>query len=112
MRTPNGKENLREIGIYFSLKKYIGAIQDTREHGKSGGEPSGFLKEGEDGFDIIKWLEEHVWCYKNIGLLGESALGINNYLLLSKNPPSLKTVVSALATQDLYRYAAYPGGVF
>lgn len=112
MRTPYGKETLKEIGLYFSYKKYIVAIQDTRGHGKSQGEPSGFLKEAEDGFDTIKWLEEQSWCNKKIGLFGASALGINNYLLLSQNPESLKTVISVIATPDLYEYAAYPGGVF
>ncbi len=112
IRTPYGKENLRSVGFYFSSKKYIVAIQDTRGHNKSGGDPSAFLKEAEDGFDTIKFLEEQSWCNKNIGAFGASALGINNYLMASTNPSSLKTIVSLVATPDLYEYAVYPGGVF
>lgn len=112
IRTPYGKENLSYLGIYFSQKKYAVAIQDTRGHGKSQGEPSGFLKEAEDGYDTVIWLEEQVWCNKKIGLFGFSALGINNYLLASNPPESLQTMVSMVATPDLYQYAAYPGGVF
>jgi predicted acyl esterase len=112
IRTCYGKENLSSIGFYFSSKKYIVAIQDTRGHGKSGGKPSSFLKEADDGFDTIKWLEEKNWCNKNIGCFGASALGINNYLLSSTNVSSLKTIVSLVATPDLYEYAVYPGGVF
>lgn len=112
IRTPYGKEGLNYLGIYFSIKKYIVAIQDTRGHGKSQGQPSGFLKEGEDGYDTVLWLTAQNWCNGKIGLFGGSAMGINNYLLISENPPSVITAVNLVATPDLYEYAAYPGGVF
>lgn len=112
MRTPYGKGNYNYLGIYFALKKYIFVIQDTRGHGKSQGQPSGFLKEGEDGYDTVLWIKNESWCNGKIGLFGGSAMGINNYLLISENPPSLLTAVNLIATPDLYEYAAYPGGVF
>ncbi len=59
-------------------------------------------QEHRDAEDVISWLADQPWCDGNVGMMGISWGGFNALQLAAMNPPALKAVISASATDDLY----------
>lgn len=49
-------------------------------------------QEGEDGHDVIEGLARMDWCTGNIGLAGNSHLGIVQWFIAATKPPHLKAI--------------------
>ncbi|MBD2158906.1 CocE/NonD family hydrolase [Leptolyngbya sp. FACHB-16] len=92
---------------------YIIGVVDVRGGGASYGTyTSPFSKEeANDAYDVTEWFAEQVWCNKNIGMFGDSYMGITQYMAASTMPPHLKVIFSEMAVFDLYEFT-YPGGIF
>ncbi|RMZ72005.1 X-Pro dipeptidyl-peptidase C-terminal non-catalytic domain-containing [Pyrenophora seminiperda CCB06] len=67
-------------------------------------------QEGEDGHDVIEELAKMDWCTGNIGLAGNSHLGIVQWFIAATQPPSLKAIAPWEACGDLYREQFVRGG--
>ncbi|EMY34504.1 hypothetical protein D477_009363 [Arthrobacter crystallopoietes BAB-32] len=59
-------------------------------------------QEHEDAEDVIAWLAEQPWCDGNVGMMGISWGGFNSLQVAARQPPALKAIMSASATEDLY----------
>ena len=64
----------------------------------------------DDAFEITEWLADQSWSDGNIGMVGGSYPGINQYHALRKPSPHLKAVVPIAALVDTYSLF-YNGGV-
>ncbi len=103
-----------EAGIseYFVTRGYVHVTADYRGIGHSGGEYCHFgQKQQEDGYDIIEWIANQPWCNGNVGMLGMSYFAVNQYLVAAQNPPHLKAIFAHDGFTDMYRHAAYHGGI-
>ncbi|KAM0415969.1 hypothetical protein ACHAPT_013068 [Fusarium lateritium] len=69
-------------------------------------------QEGEDGYDVIEEIAKMDWCSGNIGLAGNSHLGIVQWFIAALRPPSLKAIAPWEAAGDLYREQFVRGGVW
>lgn len=69
-------------------------------------------QEGEDGHDVIEGLAKMEWCNGNIGLAGNSHLGIVQWFIAATRPPSLKAIAPWEAAGDLYREQFVRGGAW
>lgn len=69
-------------------------------------------QEGEDGHDVIEELAKMEWCNGNIGLAGNSHLGIVQWFIAATRPPSLKAIAPWEAAGDLYREQFVRGGAW
>lgn len=69
-------------------------------------------QEGEDGHDVIEALAKMDWCNGNIGLAGNSHLGIVQWFIAATRPPSLKAIAPWEAAGDLYREQFVRGGAW
>ncbi|WWC64332.1 uncharacterized protein I303_106942 [Kwoniella dejecticola CBS 10117] len=69
-------------------------------------------QEGEDGYDVIENIAKRDWCNGNIGLAGNSHLGIVQWFIAQQQPPSLKAIAPWEACSDLYREQFVRGGIF
>lgn len=69
-------------------------------------------QEGEDGHDVIEALARMTWCNGNIGLAGNSHLGIVQWFIAATQPPSLKAIAPWEACGDLYREQFVRGGAW
>lgn len=69
-------------------------------------------QEGEDGHDVIEALAKLDWCNGNIGLAGNSHLGIVQWFIAATRPPSLKAIAPWEACGDLYREQFVRGGAW
>ncbi len=86
---------------------------DTRGSGRSPGRTELLtLQEAIDFFDAIEWAAGQGWCTGAAGTLGVSYHAINQWLVASLRPPSLKAIIPWEGAADLYRDWAYHGGLF
>lgn len=69
-------------------------------------------QEGEDGHDVIEALAKLDWCNGNIGMAGNSHLGIVQWFIAATRPPSLKAIAPWEACGDLYREQFVRGGAW
>ena len=69
-------------------------------------------QEGEDGHDVIEGLAKMPWCNGNLGLAGNSHLGIVQWFIAATQPPSLKAIAPWEACGDLYREQFVRGGAW
>lgn len=68
-------------------------------------------RETDDSYQVIDWLARQPWSSGNIGMLGESYLGVTQYMVASRHHPALKAIVPDVAPYDLYDIF-YNGGIY
>lgn len=59
-------------------------------------------QEQSDGVEAIAWAADQVWCDGNVGMMGLSWGGFNALQIAARQPPALKAIIAACATDDLY----------
>ncbi|RCJ40834.1 hypothetical protein A6770_37305 [Nostoc minutum NIES-26] len=92
---------------------YVIAVVDVRGGGASYGTRTGPFsqEEANDAYDITEWFAAQSWCNQNVGMFGDSYMGITQYMAASTAPPHLKAIFPEMAMFDFYEFT-YPGGVF
>jgi predicted acyl esterase len=115
IRSPAGKKNLFALQFLSLLKDgYVVVIQDTRSAIDKEGKTFPFWHDGwgtaQDGYDTIEWLASSPFSNGKIGTVGDSALGISQYMLAPTAPPSLKCQYVGNAAPSIYHYAIFNGG--
>ena len=97
-RGPGGRPN---TGADFWVRLgYAFVTQDCRGRFGSEGEYTPHLTEGPDGYDTVEWIAEQVWCDGNVGIVGQSYLGADQYQLAPHSPPHLKAMAPVSGTAD------------
>ncbi|MFX0040890.1 MAG: CocE/NonD family hydrolase [Promethearchaeota archaeon] len=91
---------------------YAYVAQDTRGRYFSEGVDRLFYDDGPDGYDTIEWIAEQDWCNEKVGMFGGSASGNTAYLAAGENPPHLETVLSYVASANLYNDLTFDGGAY
>jgi len=106
---PNSRT--KSTHLEFTSRGYAVVEAEVRGTGISGGKFFFLRNDGRDGYDIIHWMRDQPWCDGNIGLMGSSYLGMDQFPIAGQNPPGLKAMFVGVAGADLYRDMVYPGGV-
>jgi len=77
---------------------------DLRGSGESDGvlEDEYLQQELDDGRRILTWLAEQPWCTGDVGMMGISWGGFNALQIAAMQPPELKAIVAACASDDRY----------
>ncbi len=112
IRTVYGKASGMYVGDsnaarLFSRKGYIVIVQDVRGRGRSAGDFYPFVNDGADGRDTIAWIGQKKWFNGRLGTLGESFLGIDEWL--EAPGQDIGAMCVSFATPDLAR-VMYRGG--
>lgn len=68
-------------------------------------------QESEDTYDVIQWIAEQPWCDGRVVMLGVSYLAISQYAAAALRPPALRAICPWEGFSDIYRDAAFPGGI-
>lgn len=98
---------------YFVPRGYVHVHGDPRGIGRSGGQYLHFgEQEQQDGYDLVEWIARQPWCNGNVGMLGMSYFAVNQLLVATQRPPSLKAIFVHDGYTDMYRQLAYHGGIF
>jgi hypothetical protein len=91
--TPYTSRSTYSRGRYFSEQGYVFVSVDTRGRGNSEGEFDPFMKDGQDGYDLVEWLAKQSWCNGKVGMWGGSYLGFTQWATAKEFPPHLATIV-------------------
>jgi predicted acyl esterase len=90
---------------YFARRGYVGARVDIRGFGASEGIPTDreySEQEQVDGEQVIHWLAAQPWSNGKVGMYGISWGGFNAIQMAMRNPPELKAIIAADATEELF----------
>ena len=99
--------------LWWIPRGYIAIRVDTRGSGKSPGRFDPWSRqEALDFYDCIEWAARQRWCNGRIGTSGISYFAMNQWLVASLKPPSLKAIIPWEGAADMYRDLAYHGGIF
>ena len=107
IRTVYGKSGETTTARLFSRNGYIVIVQDVRGRGRSEGDFYPFVHDGADGKDTIAWIGQRKWFNGRLGTLGESFLGIDEWL--EAPGQNIGAMCVSLATPDLAK-VMYRGG--
>lgn len=106
---PYGAHGPRAVGdpsrhAYLAGHGYACARVDLAGFGESDGEfDDEYLpSELSDAEEVIAWLAEQPWCSGSVGMFGISWGGFNTLAVAARQPPALRAVVSACASDDRY----------
>ncbi len=107
-------DSLYPVQNYFTVRGYVVVTFDVRGIGDSEGTyPYPFNPaEQRDLYDLIEWAGVQPWSNGNVGMTGQSYLGISQYLAAAQRPPHLKAIFPCKAYDDPYRDIVYHGGIF
>ena len=99
--------------LWWIPRGYAAIRVDTRGSGKSPGLFDPWSRqEALDFYDCIEWAAKQKWCNGRIGTSGISYFAMNQWLVASLKPPSLKAIIPWEGAADMYRDLAYHGGIF
>jgi len=92
---------------------YVVMIVDQRGGFRSEGKPPSPAQGGDDLFDLIEWVAGREWSNGNVGMVGVSALAMNQYDVASRQPPPphLKAIIPWEGMSDSYRDLFFWGGI-
>ena len=96
---------------FFVSRGYVHVIGSPRGVGKSDGGGS----RQWDSYDLIEWIAAQPWCDGNVGMVGISGFGAEQFHAARQNPPHLKAIFpldprGAYGVMGSFR-EEYPGGV-
>ena len=96
---------------FLTSRGYAHVVASPRNFAKS---DSGGSREW-DSFDLIEWLAKQDWCDGNVGMVGISGFGAEQFNAAKQQPPSLKAIFpfdprGAYGKLGSFR-EEYPGGV-
>jgi len=101
-RTPYIKASMTmaERATYYVKHGYSFVAIDTRGRGDSDGSFDPYFQEGQDGYDSIEWCAVQPWSDGNVGTLGGSYLGKNQWLAALERPPHLRAMIVTVPPSD------------
>src|ERR1700691_5683819 len=96
---------------FLTSRGYVHIIGSPRGVGKSEG---GGSREW-DSYDLIEWIAGQPWCDGNVGMVGISGFGAEQFYVARQNPPHLKAIFpydprGAYGTLGSFR-EEYPGAM-
>ena len=91
--TPYIMDENHDRGMFFARNGYVFVTVDCRGRGSSEGNFVPFANDGEDGHDVVSWIGQQPWCNGQVGMLGGSYRGMNQWLTLKEFPAALKTII-------------------
>jgi putative CocE/NonD family hydrolase len=121
-QTPYGKDDGKYVGgqlgglagnsDYLVQRGYINVVADVRGTGGSQGEWGLFDPvQGTDGATLVSWAAKLPHADGDVGLLGASYLGINQFeTAATAGSAHVKAMFPIIAANDLYRDTSFAGG--
>lgn len=98
---------------YFVPRGYAVALGEMRGTRDSGGcWDFGGERDQQDGHDVVEGLAAMPWSNGNVGMLGQSHVGMSQVAAAVTAPPSLKAIVPIAAVTDWYRYLHMDGAPY
>ena len=111
VRTPYNRKAHSAVSYrYFAEHGYAVVIQDVRGRYGSQGVFGSAAQEGPDGNDTLNWIAAQPWSDGNVGMAGNSYLGIAQWWAALQANPHLKTISPMYSGDDEYLDRVYSQG--
>lgn len=110
VRTPYDRAGLDLVGRLFAERGHPVLLQNSRGTFGSGGSFVPFTDEGDDGVDLLEWLDSQPWARRPLALLGASYLGYTSYTLITTAPERFVAISLAVTSSDFHTGVMYPHG--
>jgi putative CocE/NonD family hydrolase len=110
VRTPYGKNGHYAASRWFAERGYACVAQDCRGRHDSEGEFRPLRDDANDGYDTIEWAAAQPWSDGNVGTIGGSYLGWNQWLAATLRPPHLKCMIPLVSPPDPFYNLPYQYG--
>jgi uncharacterized protein len=104
--TPYVSDRFHDVASFFAEHGYIFAAVDTRGRGNSDGEFIPWMREADDGFDVVTCFGKQPYCDGQVAMWGGSYSGKNQWAVAGRGPSALRTIAPASAG-----YVAYDMGM-
>ena len=114
-RTPYDKAALLTLSSFVLRATSVGYAvvwQDVRGRFASEGEFTPFVHEREDGEDTLEWLVSQPWCDGNVGMFGQSYLGLTQWQAALSRHPALNAIAPTVTADNYHDGWTYQGGAF
>ncbi|MDQ2787653.1 MAG: CocE/NonD family hydrolase [Chloroflexota bacterium] len=113
-RTPYDKSGPIAIPLILRAASsgYAVVVQDVRGRFESEGEFYAFVNERQDGYDTLEWLVAQPWCDGNVGMFGQSYVGLTQWQAAISGHPALKAIIPTVTAADYHAGWTYQGGAF
>jgi uncharacterized protein len=113
-RTPYDKGGPIAIPIILRAASsgYAVVVQDVRGRFESEGDFYAFINERQDGYDTLEWLVAQPWCDGNVGMFGQSYVGLTQWQAAMSGHPALKAIIPTVTAADYHAGWTYQGGAF
>ena len=114
VRTPYGRDSSFHFqqGRFFAQHGYVYVVQDCRGRHDSDGVFRPQRDEARDGYDTVEWVAAQPWSDGNVGTLGNSYLGMNQWEAATLRPPHLRTMIPVVSPPDPFYALPYQRGAF
>ncbi|MEU4234240.1 CocE/NonD family hydrolase [Nonomuraea sp. NPDC026600] len=105
-RTPYGRAD-QGPGLHLDLPRLVAAgyavvVQDVRGTGDSDGTFRFIAGEAADGYDAVRWAATRAWSDGNVGMFGDSYLGITQLQAAQEHPEGLRAIAPHVAPAGLH----------
>ncbi len=98
--------------VWWVQNGYAVVRVDARGTGKSRGSFELLSsRQAQDFYDAIEWSARQPWSNGKIGTIGDSYYALSQWLVAEQRPPSLAAMIPWNGFSDVYRDAAYHGGI-
>jgi uncharacterized protein len=105
--TPEDHSTVKGSCITWAEKK-VSQLHTVRLRWNTGLTKS---RTGQDCHDMIEHVAQYEWCNGNVGMAGNSWLGITQYWAAMEQPPLLKCIAPWEGLSDVYRDLSRRGGI-
>lgn len=111
-RTPYNKAESQPVaGTAPAVERgYAVVHQDVRGRFASEGEWVPFFSEGRDGYDTVEWAARQDWSTGDVGMYGNSYMGMTTWQAVLEDPPSLAAAAPLITPANYYANLQYMGG--
>jgi putative CocE/NonD family hydrolase len=111
-RTPYDKTSREPVGGTATATEagYAVVQQDVRGRYASEGEWTPFFDEGQDGYDTVEWAAEQDWSTGDVGVYGNSYMGITTWQAVLADPPSLQAAAPFITPTNYFDHSQYYEG--
>ena len=112
-RSPYNKDFTWAFPVEYWVKRgYVVVSQDVRGRYKSEGRWRMLVDDGNDGYDLLKWIGEQPWSNGKVGTVGASYVGATQHAMAIANAPNLAAMVPIDAVSDVGQFGIRHQGAF
>lgn len=91
--TPYGADRFYPLATMYARNGYVAAIVEVRGRGDSEGVYEPYIRDAQDGYDVVEWIAKQPFADGRVAMRGSSYTGFLQWAIAALRPPALKTII-------------------